>query len=613
MGTKLFAIGGDSNGGTFFDESAQVDELETASWPSGTWMVSPNNLPSGQQGNQAGFFSTGRAGGEIWSTGGFQPATAEHLFRAVTCVTSFNGSIGSNSNEYPGTSGVQTGRNSRGRDPNTCGMVRNIPEFQGGSYSFDAYSFTNNGSATCVTFHLETDCTDEPLFAVAYLGTFNPANPVTNYLADMGRSPPFSNGFSFDVPANATVILVVSEVVANSECTDYKVTVNGLPCPCFSGRVLIPYGDTGAAPTQLQTALQAQPGIVSVDLFNANTGTPTLGQLHQYDLVAPLAFGAFMNPATLGNNLADYVDGGGVVVQLGLTYSQIGSRNITGRWTADGYSPYTYSNSTGSLTHTLGTFDASHPLMQGVTALQSNSRAVVTPVAGATQIAAWDDNASLIAVKPVGNHTTVGITAYLGSQTTWSGNFARVIANAGRWLSCVPLQLTSAVARKSHGATPFDINLPLAGNPGIECRTGGASKNHTLVFIFNSPVVSGSAVATSSLGVGNGSVAGAPTFSNNTMTVNLTGVTDVQTITVTLSNVTDTSAQTLPSTAVSMNVLLGDTTGNKAVNASDITQTKSRSGIAIDATNFRSDTNVNGSINASDVTQVKLNSGHAVP
>ena len=73
------------------------------------------------------------------------------------------------------------------------------------------------------------------------------------------------------------------------------------------------------------------------------------------------------------------------------------------------------------------------------------------------------------------------------------------------------------------------------------------------------------------------------------MTVNLTGVTDVQKITVTLSNVTDSFAQVLPNTAVSMNMLIGDTSGNKTVNASDVSQTKLQSGQAVTATNFRED------------------------
>jgi uncharacterized delta-60 repeat protein len=171
-----------------------------------------------------------------------------------------------------------------------------------------------------------------------------------------------------------------------------------------------------------------------------------------------------------------------------------------------------------------------------------------------------------------------------------------------------PLQLTAAVSRKTHGgAGTFDITLPLTGEPGVECRSSGG--NHTLVFSFSNNVVSGDAAVTS--GIGN--VAGSPIFVGNTMTVNLTGVTDVQKITVTLSNVTDTSAQVLPDTAVSMNMLIGDTTGNKTVNAGDVAQTKGQSGQPVGAGNFRNDVNVSGSINAGDVAQVKANSGHTLP
>lgn len=171
----------------------------------------------------------------------------------------------------------------------------------------------------------------------------------------------------------------------------------------------------------------------------------------------------------------------------------------------------------------------------------------------------------------------------------------------------VPLALTAAISRKMHGATPFGINLPLTGEPGVECRNGGGA--HALVFTFSNNVVSGSA----SLTGGAGSVSGSPTFAANTMTVNLTGVTDVQKITVTLSGVTDAFAQTLPTSAVSMNVLSGDSTGNKSVNASDVSQIKTQSGAAVTAANFRTDISANGSINASDVSLAKTRSGTSVP
>ena len=58
-----------------------------------------------------------------------------------------------------------------------------------------------------------------------------------------------------------------------------------------------------------------------------------------------------------------------------------------------------------------------------------------------------------------------------------------------------------------------------------------------------------------------------------------------------------------------MGGLAGDTNGNGSVNASDVSQTKAQSGVAVMASNFRTDVNSNGSINASDVSNVKSRSG----
>jgi hypothetical protein len=57
-----------------------------------------------------------------------------------------------------------------------------------------------------------------------------------------------------------------------------------------------------------------------VDLFDALVGTPSLGQLQQYNIVVPFSNSGFLDSDTLGNNLADYVDGGGVVVQQGFGF-----------------------------------------------------------------------------------------------------------------------------------------------------------------------------------------------------------------------------------------------------------------------------------------------------
>jgi len=174
--------------------------------------------------------------------------------------------------------------------------------------------------------------------------------------------------------------------------------------------------------------------------------------------------------------------------------------------------------------------------------------------------------------------------------------------------TCSPVQIADAVSRKTHGtAGTFDVELPLSGSAGVECRNGGG--NHTFVFSFNNNVVSGSAAVTSGIGM----VSGSPTFSNNTMTVNLTGVADVQQITVTLSSVTDCFGSVLPDTSVNAVMLVGDTSGNRAVNATDVAQVKSQVGSPVTSSNFREDVTVNGVIGASDVGLVKSDVGHSVP
>jgi hypothetical protein len=176
-----------------------------------------------------------------------------------------------------------------------------------------------------------------------------------------------------------------------------------------------------------------------------------------------------------------------------------------------------------------------------------------------------------------------------------------------------PAQLQSVVSRKTHGSisTPFDVPLPTTGVPGVECRTGGVDGDHRMIFTFAEPVTSvGStnAAATNS----SPSASGAVGPNANQYTVNLSGVPNDQYVTVTLDGV-QTGAANLNNVQGTMGVLLGDTTNNGAVNSSDVTQTKSRSGQTADASNFRSDVTINGPINSSDITTVKANSGTVLP
>jgi hypothetical protein len=174
------------------------------------------------------------------------------------------------------------------------------------------------------------------------------------------------------------------------------------------------------------------------------------------------------------------------------------------------------------------------------------------------------------------------------------------------------LPALGVVSRKTHGsAGTFDIPLPINGPAGVECRTPGGNGSYQLVFTFDRSVgFAGNASTAQGTGV-----AAAPVLGPNVnqVTVNLTGVTNMQHLIVTLSNARDASSQTFTPISARMDVLVGDTTANDVVNASDVSQTKAQSGAVVTNANFRTDVTANGSINASDVAAVKASSGTGLP
>jgi hypothetical protein len=230
---------------------------------------------------------------------------------------------------------------------------------------------------------------------------------------------------------------------------------------CGSHHVLIAYTDTGV-PTALRTEILAEPGVAAVDLFDAGAGTPTLAQLQQHDIVVPYSNNPFADGVALGNNLADYVDGGGIAVQYGFSfYGPAQTYGVNGRWVTGNYNVYNYSTSLAFSAFTLGTHNSTHPLMAGVTALNSDFQNVVTLATGATQVAAASNGNPLVAFRPVsGGHTTIGVTGYVGASATQSGDWGRVIVNAANWLC----SRTLTVAKAGSGA-----GTVTSSPAGIDC------------------------------------------------------------------------------------------------------------------------------------------------
>jgi hypothetical protein len=177
----------------------------------------------------------------------------------------------------------------------------------------------------------------------------------------------------------------------------------------------------------------------------------------------------------------------------------------------------------------------------------------------------------------------------------------------------VPQRLIQAVSRKTHGgAGIFDVPLPLSGSPGVECRSA-VNGQHQVVLTFAAAVTFNTAAAfwTDAVSSGTGTIESTSGSGTNTVTVNFSGVANAHVATVALYGVNDGSNMT--DEGVRIGLLLGDTNGNGAVNASDVLQTKAQSGQPASGANFRTDVTVNGSINAADISTVSGQSGTTLP
>ncbi len=178
--------------------------------------------------------------------------------------------------------------------------------------------------------------------------------------------------------------------------------------------------------------------------------------------------------------------------------------------------------------------------------------------------------------------------------------------------------LTSAASEKTHGAIgTFDVELPVSGTPGIECRSTGGTSDYTMVVTFSGNIiVTGSPQAQVTVGtgcVGTGGVCnGSVSVSENRVTVPLTNVGNAQTINVRINGVNNFGADAPAiDLTIPMSILIGDTNANATVNAADVAQTNARLGRPVDSTDITfALVNANGSINAADAAIVKQNSGN---
>jgi subtilisin family serine protease len=178
--------------------------------------------------------------------------------------------------------------------------------------------------------------------------------------------------------------------------------------------------------SEIRSALALFPDIAAIDIFDGSGQAPTLATLTPYDAVIVANNSPFRDPAGTGNALADYVDqGGGVVMTIA---SFINGWDIRGRFLIDGYMPYNLgSGPVGS--SQLGTFDASHPIMEGVVAATGDALGQVSLSPGAELVASYVNGLPFVATKG----RVSAINVFVAATGFWTGDIPLILHNAAYW------------------------------------------------------------------------------------------------------------------------------------------------------------------------------------
>jgi len=165
------------------------------------------------------------------------------------------------------------------------------------------------------------------------------------------------------------------------------------------------------------------------------------------------------------------------------------------------------------------------------------------------------------------------------------------------------INLVSAASRLTHGAAgAFDVNMPLTGTSGVECRS---ATTYNAVFTFDSPVTSGQVTVLSGT-----ATVGAISFSGNTMTAQLTGVTNAEVLTLRTQNI---NGDGQLHGDVPFGFLVGDADASRLVAKPDLTLVQNQVNQPVTSANFREDINADGRIKPADGNIVKADRGHSIP
>ncbi len=229
----------------------------------------------------------------------------------------------------------------------------------------------------------------------------------------------------------------------------------------------------------------------TIDAFDTTTGTPSIARLRKYDSIMVYANVPSADANALGDRLAEFVDGGGGVVDMFAT--TVGGFAIGGRFDSQGYSGLLVGGNTQPGTLTLGArLEPLHPVLENVGevnigGLGAHNSGGVRP--GSLRIADLSNGAPFVVERATGTGRVLTLNFFPGSNDLFSGLWlpstdgAKLMANALDHVARSDIEVLSLatenvassltadvrekIDRTSRIRTPIDAYNNAGGNPPV--------------------------------------------------------------------------------------------------------------------------------------------------
>lgn len=270
------------------------------------------------------------------------------------------------------------------------------------------------------------------------------------------------------MPRRLTLVLIVASCSFLSAAASANASPGGL-------HILVTGNCFDEAVTPLATAIQTLAGGAHVTTFDTSTGTPTAATLKAQNLVVSLGDNCspYADAATWGDELADYADGGGAVLQAAYDNWNGTGASPTGRFATGGYAPLELGPN-ANLPTTLGQLVVpNNPILKNLGTFANSDNTTDDLAPGATLLAKWADGRNAIALKGRVVSTTASADADAGNQA--DGSIAQLAFNTAVYFRVPDTKIIKATISSPKREASFKFTS-LGAAKAFRCALGKAHK-----------------------------------------------------------------------------------------------------------------------------------------